>query len=135
VLLIKSIILSSLTTQLFFQSSPAINMKFLFAITSLASVALAQYDYGSTASSSSSASSTSSSSASSTSSGSSTIHTVAVGSGGLVFSPDTITAAAGDQVQFVFSGLNHTVTQSTFNAPCNPSSEGFFSGFTGSTVS
>ncbi|KAK6498201.1 hypothetical protein TWF506_004440 [Arthrobotrys conoides] len=62
-----------------------------------------------------------------------TVHTVSVGSAGLTFSPDSITAKTGDTVQFVFKGGNHTVTQAAFNNPCNPTSRGFFSGFTGST--
>ncbi|KAF3099677.1 hypothetical protein TWF569_001927 [Orbilia oligospora] len=61
-----------------------------------------------------------------------TVHTVSVGSAGLTFSPDSITAKTGDTVQFVFKGGNHTVTQAAFSSPCNPTSRGFSSGFTGS---
>ncbi|KAL8932875.1 MAG: hypothetical protein Q9211_006078, partial [Gyalolechia sp. 1 TL-2023] len=40
------------------------------------------------------------------------------GQAGLVFSPNSITAAAGDMVEFTFMSQNHTVTQSTFAKPC-----------------
>lgn len=38
----------------------------------------------------------------------------------LAFTPNDIKAAPGDILQFQFSMLNHTVTQSSFNAPCQP---------------
>jgi plastocyanin len=38
----------------------------------------------------------------------------------LTFKPDNIKAAVGDAVQFQFYGGNHTVTQSTFDQPCQP---------------
>ncbi|KAL5346000.1 hypothetical protein ACLOAV_009030 [Pseudogymnoascus australis] len=57
-------------------------------------------------------------------------HTVAVGgSAGLVFVPDTIKAAVGDSVVFVFHSQNHTVTQSTFDTPCVKLADGMDSGF------
>lgn len=40
------------------------------------------------------------------------------GSAGLVYSPNQITAAVGDMVQFNFETKNHTVTQSAFTTPC-----------------
>ncbi|KAL9026253.1 MAG: hypothetical protein Q9196_005053, partial [Gyalolechia fulgens] len=47
------------------------------------------------------------------------VHKVIVGGqAGLVFSPNSITAAAGDMVEFTFMSQNHTVTQSTFAKPC-----------------
>ncbi|KAF3907957.1 hypothetical protein ABW21_db0207047 [Orbilia brochopaga] len=52
---------------------------------------------------------------------------------GLAFSPDSITAAVGDTVTFTFAGGNHTVTESTFDDPCNPLANGFNSGWTGSS--
>jgi len=46
-------------------------------------------------------------------------HLVKVGAnGGLVFDPTDITAAQGDTISFQFQGKNHSVTQSTFAAPC-----------------
>ncbi|KAI0371684.1 hypothetical protein BV20DRAFT_156252 [Pilatotrama ljubarskyi] len=49
-----------------------------------------------------------------------TTHTVKVGENGtLTYSPNTITANNGDIIQFQFLSKNHTVTQSTFAAPCS----------------
>ncbi|KAH7320110.1 hypothetical protein B0I35DRAFT_478394 [Stachybotrys elegans] len=52
------------------------------------------------------------------------------------FFPDKITAAVGDAVQFQFWAGNHTVTQSSFDSPCQPivlpanaTGSGIFSGF------
>jgi len=45
-------------------------------------------------------------------------HVIKVGAGGLAFDPTEVTAAAGDTLSFQFQGKNHTVTQSTFAAPC-----------------
>lgn len=52
----------------------------------------------------------------------------------LIFSPDNIKVTAGSMVQFQFLAGNHTVTQSTFDQPCQPISSfsnvtGFHSGF------
>jgi plastocyanin len=47
----------------------------------------------------------------------------------LSFVPNTVTAQPGDTVQFVFSPKNHTVTQSSFAAPCQPLANGADSGF------
>jgi plastocyanin len=65
-----------------------------------------------------------------------TVHDVTVGtnSGAIAYSPNSVTAAVGDMVQFQFAGGNHTVTQSTFDQPCQPIAmnsnvTGFFSGF------
>ena len=57
-----------------------------------------------------------------------TVHTVQVGEQGLVFTPNTITAAQNDIVQFVFAS-GHSVTQSDLSDPCTPLSGGFNSGF------
>ncbi|KAI4169629.1 MAG: hypothetical protein LQ343_005568 [Gyalolechia ehrenbergii] len=47
------------------------------------------------------------------------VHKVIVGGeAGLIFSPNSIMAAAGDMVEFTFMSQNHTVTQSTFPKPC-----------------
>jgi plastocyanin len=51
------------------------------------------------------------------------------GSAGLVFVPDTVNAAVGDSVVFVFHSQNHTVTQSTFDTPCVKMAAGMDSGF------
>jgi len=54
---------------------------------------------------------------------------VAVGQSGLTYTPNDITAAVGDSVEFSFFPKNHTVTQSSFADPCHPLAGGFFSGF------
>ncbi|KAG8527287.1 uncharacterized protein KY384_008031 [Bacidia gigantensis] len=51
-----------------------------------------------------------------------------VGSGGLNFAPDTVTAAKGDVLAFHFYPPEHNVAQSTFDKPCVPSAGGIFSG-------
>jgi len=50
------------------------------------------------------------------------VHVVKVGgaNGTLIYSPNNLVAAAGDMVQFQFAPANHTVTQSTFDNPCQP---------------
>ncbi|KAI9772616.1 MAG: hypothetical protein M1839_002429 [Geoglossum umbratile] len=56
---------------------------------------------------------------------------VDVGKGGLIITPDTITAAVGDHVQFAFYPTGHTVTSSDFNTPCSPNglvNSGFING-------
>lgn len=61
--------------------------------------------------------------------------TVSTTNNSLVYSPSSVTAAAGDMVQFQFVAGNHTVTQSTFDQPCTPISNimsnvtGFHSGY------
>lgn len=53
----------------------------------------------------------------------------------LVFTPNDISAKPGDIVQFQFSQVNHTVTQSSFAEPCmpiqqsDPNAAGIHSGF------
>jgi plastocyanin len=54
---------------------------------------------------------------------------VKVGSSGLAFDPPSINATNGDTVTFVFYPKNHTVTQSTFAAPCQAMSGGTDSSF------
>ncbi|KAI0484254.1 hypothetical protein GGR56DRAFT_668840 [Xylariaceae sp. FL0804] len=65
------------------------------------------------------------------------VHVVSVSSsnGSKIFSPDNLQANAGDVVQFQFRGGNHSVAQSSFDAPCAPvnlhnaSAAGIFSGY------
>lgn len=54
--------------------------------------------------------------------------TVDVGKGGLVFTPNNVTAAKDDSIVFTFYPENHTVVESTFDKPCNYKSGGIFSG-------
>jgi plastocyanin len=70
-----------------------------------------------------------------TSSGS-TIEVIVGGpNGNLSFTPSRVSAAPGQTVKFTFQVKNHTVTQSSFNAPCMPLTDttgtkvGFDSGF------
>ncbi|KAI1171659.1 Cupredoxin [Nemania sp. FL0916] len=57
-------------------------------------------------------------------------HSVQVGgAAGLVYTPPTINAAPGDMVIFTFMSQNHTVTQSTFDLPCDRMAGGKDSGF------
>jgi len=54
---------------------------------------------------------------------------VKVGNGATAFDPTSVNASTGDTVTFVFYPKNHTVTQSTFAAPCQSMSGGVDSGF------
>jgi len=54
---------------------------------------------------------------------------VTVGKSGLAFDPPSINATMGDTVTFVFYPKNHTVTQSSFAAPCQAMSGGIDSQF------
>ncbi|OAP56081.1 hypothetical protein AYL99_09260 [Fonsecaea erecta] len=45
---------------------------------------------------------------------------VNVGQNGFTYSPDTVMAAVGDVVNFHFYPGEHTVTQSSFDSPCQP---------------
>jgi len=94
-----------------------------------------------TASTSSVASVSTSSTASSTSAAASassttTDHRVLVGDGGaLAYNPPNITAQIGDTITFEFRAKNHTISQSSFAAPCRllgatSGTPGFDSGFT-----
>jgi len=57
------------------------------------------------------------------------VQTIAVGKDGLVFTPDTLTAAAGTTVEFHFYPQIHSVAQSSFDSPCAPiGASAFFSG-------
>ncbi|KAI8934021.1 hypothetical protein NX059_008789 [Plenodomus lindquistii] len=47
----------------------------------------------------------------------------------LGYNPESITAAIGDTVMFVFMQKNHTATQSTFEDPCRKMDGGMDSGF------
>ncbi len=55
---------------------------------------------------------------------------VTAGQGGLVYSPDSVTAAVGDTVEFHFFASFHTAVQGDFNTPCmrGSASGGFNSG-------
>jgi plastocyanin len=40
------------------------------------------------------------------------------------FTPESITAQPGDTVRFMFLGNNHSVVQTSFEAPCKPIANG-----------
>jgi len=98
-------------------------MRCVYLIALLLPAALAQYYGGGD----DSATTTSAAPAAS----SSGVHDVQVGDGGLVFEPDSVTAAVGEKVTFWFHPQNHSVVQSSFDKPCVPLSSGspIFSGF------
>jgi plastocyanin len=51
-------------------------------------------------------------------------HLITVGStGALTFSPSNISASVGDSITFKFVSRNHTITRSSFGAPCQPLSD------------
>jgi hypothetical protein len=55
---------------------------------------------------------------------------VSVGTDGVVFTPDTITAAVGDVLEFHFYTANHSVAMGDYDNPCQPAKTGgFFSGY------
>ncbi|KAJ5465219.1 uncharacterized protein N7458_000905, partial [Penicillium daleae] len=89
--------------------------------------------YGGSQSSSSTTttpSSTSPSSSSTSQSSSKAVHSVDVGEKGFTFSPDTLTVAPGEKVEFHFYPGDHSVAQASFDNPCHPSSNtGIWSGF------
>ncbi|EIW60808.1 uncharacterized protein TRAVEDRAFT_165881 [Trametes versicolor FP-101664 SS1] len=58
------------------------------------------------------------------------VHNVTVGGPGILkYDPEFVNADPGDQIIFIFQQKNHTVTQSSLNAPCAPLQDGFDSGF------
>lgn len=63
---------------------------------------------------------------------SSSLQVVTVGeNGNLRYSPESITAAVGSQVEFQFYGPTHSVVQGSFDEPCSAynNGTGFFAGF------
>ncbi|KAI9712273.1 MAG: hypothetical protein M1820_001486 [Bogoriella megaspora] len=67
-----------------------------------------------------------------TSSSNSAVQTINVGQNGLMFTPPSVNAAPGSQVQFNFFPSNHSVVQGNQNTPCATTGNGFFSGFVAS---
>lgn len=56
------------------------------------------------------------------------VQIIAAGEDGLVFTPNTLTAPVGSQVEFQFYPRNHSVASSTFDNPCQPDGK-IFSGY------
>ncbi|THY69888.1 hypothetical protein D6C86_08558 [Aureobasidium pullulans] len=57
------------------------------------------------------------------------LHSIDVGEDGLVFSPNSTTAAVGDTVTFHFYPRAHGVARSSYSSPCAAMDNGFNSGF------
>jgi plastocyanin len=56
-------------------------------------------------------------------------HSIDVGENGLVFSPNSTTAAVGDTVTFHYYPRAHGVARSSYSSPCAAIDNGFNSGF------
>jgi plastocyanin len=56
-------------------------------------------------------------------------HSIDVGEDGLVFSPNSTTAAVGDTVTFHYYPRAHGVARSSYSSPCAAIDNGFNSGF------
>ncbi|KAG9235696.1 hypothetical protein BJ875DRAFT_264352 [Amylocarpus encephaloides] len=82
---------------------------------------------------SSTASSTAAAAAATSSAGSGATHTI-LAAAGPTFIPNSVDAKVGDKLIFQFSSGNHSLTQSTFDSPCTPLSNGFDSGYIGSST-
>jgi len=55
---------------------------------------------------------------------------LSVSIGSLAFTPDTVTAAIGDIIEFNFFPINNSATMGNFSRPCTPARVGgFHSGF------
>lgn len=54
---------------------------------------------------------------------------VSTKTGDLLYNPNNLTAAEGDTVTFHFWPKNHSVVQASFDKPCQPMANGFYSGF------
>ncbi|KAJ5771553.1 Cupredoxin [Penicillium odoratum] len=95
----------------------------------------AQYGGGQSNTTTTSVSSSVTKSSSSTSlSATKSVQSVDVGEDGFTFSPDTLTASAGDKIEFHFYPGNHSVTQAAFAKPCQPlNNTSIFSGFVPAT--
>jgi plastocyanin len=58
------------------------------------------------------------------------VQTIQVGKSGLTYTPDSITAKVGDQIEFQFDSAGHSVAEGTFGKPCQPDGDSaFWSGF------
>ncbi|CAG8954307.1 hypothetical protein HYFRA_00005928 [Hymenoscyphus fraxineus] len=57
------------------------------------------------------------------------INVVVGADGQLKYKQDQVNAVIGDIIRFDFNSTNHTVTESTFDAPCTAKAGGFKSGF------
>lgn len=51
-------------------------------------------------------------------------HRIDVGKSGMTFTPDSVTAAVGDTVDFYFVGGMHDAVTGSYNTPCTPNASG-----------
>jgi len=51
-------------------------------------------------------------------------HRIDVGKSGLTFTPDSVTAAVGDTLEFHFVGGTHDAVTNDYGTPCTPSATG-----------
>lgn len=56
------------------------------------------------------------------------VQTVAVGRDGLLFTPSSISAPPGSQIEFQYYSHNHSVVSSSYDNPCQPDGR-LFSGY------
>ncbi|KAF8502445.1 Cupredoxin [Gautieria morchelliformis] len=108
-------------------------MKFL-ALAALPALVAAQYGAPPSGGGATTSSSSSSAAAAAVPTAAAGQHIVVVGeNNGVMFTPSTVTAAQNETVTFVFNEFDgtvmHSVTQSTFAAPCTLANGGFDSGF------
>ena len=54
---------------------------------------------------------------------------IKVGQGGLTYTPDAVTAAIGDLLEFQFVGGTHDVVRGDFSKPCQPGPSAADGGF------
>ena len=95
----------------------------------LSALPLTFAQYGGGSSNDEKSSSSSSATPASASAVSGKIHKVTVGKdSSLLFSPDSVTAAVGDFIEWHFYMGTHSVVQGVFSTPCAPSTGAFVSG-------
>lgn len=95
----------------------------------LGSLSLAAAQYGPPAGGGSGSASTTSAAAAATARAVNGVIDVQVGNGGLIFTPNTVMASAGDKINFHYYTGNHSIAESTFASPCSFMQGGIWSGF------
>jgi plastocyanin len=109
--------------------------RFTALLLAVPALGLAQYNYGSSTKGTKTTTAMAKSSPTADSD-SSSVHEIAVGEGGLKYTPNSFTAKVGDKVEFNFVSSGHSVVEGVFNNPCQPNgASAFFSGFPKTGVS
>ena len=103
-----------------------IAFKSSFLAFAFSTLAVAQYGGGGSGGASSTA--TTSAAPSATSTTTNNVIDVKVGNGGLVFTPNTVSAKVGDMINFHFYPTGHSVAESAFGSPCTYKQGGIWSG-------